>query len=111
ADVVVADGLLGNVTIKMAEAAVEMILTALRREVPRTIAGKVGGVLISSAVRRIRQQLDWREYGGAPLMGINGVAVVAHGRSDARAIRSAIRVAMQTSEAGLGQSIREALAA
>jgi glycerol-3-phosphate acyltransferase PlsX len=109
ADVVVADGFVGNVAIKMAEATVELILSTLREEIPRTWMGKLGGVLIRPGVRRIRGRIDWREYGGAPLLGIDGVVVVAHGRSDARAIRNAVRVAAQTVEAGLVGRIREAV--
>jgi phosphate acyltransferase len=92
ADVVVADGFVGNVAIKMAEATAELIFRTLRDEIPKTLQGKLGGALIRPGVRRIRARIDWREFGGAPLLGIDGVAVVAHGRSDARAIKNAIRV-------------------
>ena len=92
ADVVVADGFVGNVAIKMAEATAEFLFRNLRDEIPKTMRGKLGGVLIRPDVRRLRARLDWREFGGAPLLGIDGVAVVAHGRSDARAIKNAIRV-------------------
>jgi phosphate acyltransferase len=109
ADVIVADGFVGNVAIKMAEATTELILRSLREEIPRTLGGKVGGLLIRPGVNRIRGRIDWREYGGAPLLGIEGVAVVAHGRSDARAVRNAIRVAGQAIDAGLVDKIREAV--
>jgi phosphate acyltransferase len=109
ADVVVADGFAGNLTIKTAEATVELILRALRDEIPRSLAGKLGGLLIRGGVGRVRRQIDWREYGGAPLLGIQGVAVVAHGRSDATAIRNAIRSAEQALEAGLAGKIQEAI--
>ena len=92
ADVVVADGFLGNVAIKMAEATAEFLFRSLRDEIPKTLSGKVGGALIRPRVREIRDRIDWREFGGAPLLGIDGVAVVAHGRSDARAMKNAIRV-------------------
>jgi phosphate acyltransferase len=92
ADVVVADGFVGNVAIKMAEATAEFLFRALRDEIPKTLSGKVGGALIRPRVREIRDRIDWREFGGAPLLGIDGVAVVAHGRSDARAMKNAIRV-------------------
>ncbi|HEV2416032.1 MAG TPA: phosphate acyltransferase PlsX [Candidatus Dormibacteraeota bacterium] len=92
ADVVVADGFVGNIAIKMAEATAEFLFRALRDEIPKTLTGKVGGALIRPRVREIRDRIDWREFGGAPLLGIDGVAVVAHGRSDARAIKNAIRV-------------------
>ncbi len=110
ADVVVADGFVGNVAIKMAEATAELLFGVLREEIPRSMAGKLGGLLIRSRVRRIRRRLDWREFGGAPLLGIDGVTVVAHGRSDARAIENAVRVAAQAVEADLVGKIREALA-
>jgi len=109
ADVVVADGFAGNLTIKMAEATADLIFRTLRDEVPKGIRGKLGGLLIQPGVRRIRDRLDWREFGGAPLLGIDGIAVVAHGRSDARAFRNAIRVAREAVEARLVGKIREAV--
>ena len=92
ADVVVADGFVGNVAIKMAEATAEFLFRNLRDEIPKTFSGKLGGLLIRPRVQELRARIDWREFGGAPLLGIDGVAVVAHGRSDARAIKNAIRV-------------------
>src|ERR1700704_707810 len=91
ADVIVADGFVGNVAIKMAEATAEFLFRNLRDEIPKTMLGKLGGLLIRPGVRQLRARVDWREFGGAPLLGIDGVAVVAHGRSDARAIQNAIR--------------------
>jgi phosphate acyltransferase len=108
-DVVVTDGFVGNVTIKMGEATADLIMGTLREEIPRTLRGKIGGLLIRPSVDRIRRRLDWREFGGAPLLGIDGVAVVAHGRSDARAVRSAVGVAKQAVDAGLVDKIREAV--
>jgi phosphate acyltransferase len=92
ADVIVADGFVGNVAIKMAEATADFLFRNLRDEIPKTMRGKLGGLLIRPGVRQLRSRVDWREFGGAPLLGIDGVAVVAHGRSDARAIKNAIRV-------------------
>jgi glycerol-3-phosphate acyltransferase PlsX len=92
ADVIVTDGFVGNVAIKMAEATADFLFRNLRQEIPKTMLGKLGGMLIRPGVRQIRARIDWREFGGAPLLGIDGVAVVAHGRSDARAIKNAIRV-------------------
>ena len=110
ADVVVADGFVGNVAIKMAEATAEFLLRTLREELPRSPLGAVGGLLIRGRVGRIRARIDWREFGGAPLLGIDGVAVVAHGRSDARAIKNAVRVAKEAVEQGLVGKIKEAVA-
>jgi glycerol-3-phosphate acyltransferase PlsX len=106
ADVVVADGFVGNVAIKMAEATAEFLFRSLRDEIPKTMTGKLGGVLIRPRVREIRDRIDWREFGGAPLLGIDGVAVVAHGRSDARAIKNAIRVTRDAVENKLVAKIR-----
>ena len=106
ADVVVADGFVGNVAIKMAEATAEFLFRSLRDEIPKTFTGKVGGALIRPRVRQIRDRIDWREFGGAPLLGIDGVAVVAHGRSDARAMKNAIRVTRDAVENDLVGKIR-----
>jgi glycerol-3-phosphate acyltransferase PlsX len=106
ADVVVADGFVGNVAIKMAEATADFLFNSLRDEIPKTLTGKLGGLLIRPGVRQIRARIDWREFGGAPLLGIDGVAVVAHGRSDARAIKNAIRVTREAVENHLVGKIR-----
>lgn len=109
ADVIVADGFVGNIAIKMAEATADFIFRTLREEIPRRPSGMLGGLLIRPGVGQIRRRLDWREYGGAPLLGIDGVAVVAHGRSDARAFRNAVRVAKEAAETDLVRKIREAV--
>jgi phosphate acyltransferase len=106
ADVVVADGFVGNVAIKMAEATADFLFRNLREEIPKTLTGKLGGMLIRPRVREIRDRIDWREFGGAPLLGIDGVAVVAHGRSDARAMKNAIRVTREAVENDLVGKIR-----
>jgi glycerol-3-phosphate acyltransferase PlsX len=106
ADVIVADGFVGNVAIKMAEATAEFLFRNLREEIPKTMRGKLGGMLIRPGVRQLRAKIDWREFGGAPLLGIDGVAVVAHGRSDARAIKNAIRVARDAVQNQLVGKIR-----
>jgi phosphate acyltransferase len=105
-DVVVADGFVGNVAIKMAEATADFLFRNLRDEIPKTASGKVGGMLIRGQVRKLRDRIDWREFGGAPLLGIDGVAVIAHGRSDARAIKNAIRVTREAVDAQLVGKIR-----
>src|SRR3982075_4344461 len=106
ADVVVADGFVGNIAIKMAEATAEFLFRNLREEIPKTMRGKLGGLLIRPGVRQLRARIDWREFGGAPLLGIDGVAVIAHGRSDARAIKNAIRVTREAVENQLVGKIR-----
>ena len=109
ADVVVADGFVGNVAIKMMEATADFLFRTLREELPKSPLGLLGGLLIRGRVARIRARIDWREFGGAPLLGIDGVAVVAHGRSDARAIKNAIRVTKEAAEQDLVGKIREAV--
>ena len=109
ADVVVADGFVGNVAIKMMEATADFLFRTLREELPKSPLGLLGGLLIRGRVAKIRARIDWREFGGAPLLGIDGVAVVAHGRSDARAIKNAIRVTKEAVEQDLVGKIREAI--
>ena len=98
ADVVVTDGFTGNVALKLLEGTIHELLDALREEIAATARGKLGGLLIRPAARRLRTKLDPDEYGGAYLLGLRGLAVVAHGRSGRRAIANAIRLAARGAE-------------
>jgi glycerol-3-phosphate acyltransferase PlsX len=93
ADVVVTDGFTGNVALKLLEGTIGELLDALRSEIGATTAGKLGGLLIRPAARRLRTRLDPETYGGAYLLGLRGLAVIAHGNSSRRAIANAIRLA------------------
>jgi glycerol-3-phosphate acyltransferase PlsX len=93
ADVVVTDGFTGNVTLKALEGAVRTIMQGLRDEITSTALGKLGGLLIRPATRRLRKRLDPDAYGGAYLLGLRGIAVIAHGNSSRTAIANAIRLA------------------
>src|SRR6266516_135965 len=93
ADVVVTDGFTGNVALKLLEGTIRTILEALRAEITATTAGKLGGLLIRPAARRLRHRLDPDTYGGAYLLGLRGLAVIAHGNSSRTAIANAIRLA------------------
>jgi glycerol-3-phosphate acyltransferase PlsX len=93
ADVVVTDGFTGNVTLKLLEGTIKNLLDALRQEITATPRGKLGGLLIRPAARRLRDRLDPDTYGGAYLLGLRGLAVVAHGNSSSRAIANAVRLA------------------
>ena len=93
ADVVVTDGFTGNVALKLLEGTISELLDLLREEISATRRGKLGGLLIRPAARRIRTRLDPDTYGGAYLLGLRGLAVVAHGNSGRRAIANAIRLA------------------
>ncbi|MCS6800414.1 MAG: phosphate acyltransferase PlsX [Chloroflexota bacterium] len=107
ADVIVTDGFTGNVVIKLAEGVSETLFAILRDELTASIVTKVAAGFLRPAFRRIAKKLDYAEYGGAPLLGVRGLAIVAHGRSDARAIKAAIRVAKNA----IDQRLVEAIAA
>jgi phosphate acyltransferase len=93
ADVVVCDGFTGNIALKLMEGTIKSVLNALREEVSRTRRGRAGGLLIRGAARGLRDRLDPDTYGGAYLLGLNGIAVIAHGNSSAHAIANAIELA------------------
>jgi phosphate acyltransferase len=93
ADVVVTDGFTGNVALKALEGTIRTVLTGLRDEITATTRGKLGGLLIRPASRRLRRRLDPDTYGGAYLLGLRGLAVIAHGNSSRTAIANAIRLA------------------
>jgi glycerol-3-phosphate acyltransferase PlsX len=93
ADVVVTDGFTGNVTLKLLEGTITTLLDAFREEIAANTRGTVGGLLIRPAARRLRKRLDPDTYGGAYLLGLRGLAVIAHGNSSHTAIANAIRLA------------------
>lgn len=93
ADVIVCDGFAGNIVLKVSEGIGEFILGTLKEEVNRSLICKLGGLLMRPAFRRTMGRLDYAEYGGAPLLGVNGVCIISHGRSNSRAICNAIRAA------------------
>ena len=93
ADVVVTDGFTGNVVLKLLEGTISNLLEAFREEVTATATGKLGGLLIRPAGRRLRDRLDPDTYGGGYLLGLRGLAVIAHGNSSSKAIANAIRLA------------------
>ena len=93
ADVVVTDGFTGNVALKLLEGAIRTLLDSLREEITATATGKLGGLLIRPAARRLRHRLDPDTYGGAYLLGLRGLAVIAHGNSSRTAIANAVRLA------------------
>ena len=93
ADVVVTDGFTGNVALKLIEGTIRELLDALRTQIGATTRGKLGGLLIRPAARALRTELDPDTYGGAYLLGLRGLVVIAHGNSSRRAIASAIRLA------------------
>jgi phosphate acyltransferase len=93
ADVVVCDGFTGNVALKLMEGTIKAVLDALREEITSSRRGRFGGLLVRPAARALRKRLDPETYGGAYLLGLRGLAVIAHGNSSRRAIANAIRLA------------------
>jgi glycerol-3-phosphate acyltransferase PlsX len=110
ADVVVCDGFVGNVILKSAEGLADMLFRMIREEVERTPRTKMGYVLAKPAIDRFRQRTDYREYGAAPLLGVNGGCFIGHGSSNAWAIQNAIRRAVEFSSARLDRKIHDKIA-
>src|SRR3954470_9815273 len=95
ADVIVCDGFTGNVTLKVSEGLVETVEALLHDELAATFGGRVGYVLSRQAFRRFRRRVDYSEYGGAPLVGLNGLCIVGHGRSSAKAVANAVTMSVR----------------
>jgi glycerol-3-phosphate acyltransferase PlsX len=100
-DVIVCDGFTGNVTLKISEGLVETVQHLLHAELSSTFGTRVGYLLSRQAFRRFRKRLDAAEYGGAPLVGLNGLCIVGHGRSSAKAVRNAVAMAAKFVDDGL----------
>ena len=106
ADVVVCDGFVGNVVLKASEALGEMVNRTLREELTRTFRRKIGAMLARSAFDGLKKKMDYSEYGGAPLLGVKGGCIVCHGRSNAKAIKNAVRVAYDFARNRIDEKIR-----
>jgi glycerol-3-phosphate acyltransferase PlsX len=109
ADVIVCDGFIGNVALKISEGLVEHIGTTLKEALNSTLASQVGYVFARKAFANFKKKLDYSEYGGAPLLGVRGITIIGHGRSNANAIKNAIRVAAELSRAKLNEKIEQEL--
>lgn len=94
-DVVVTDGFVGNVALKVAEGVEEMITTLIRKEIKNSILARLGFPLMSHAFKNLKKKVDYAEYGGAPLLGLNKVCIISHGISGPKAIKNAIRIASE----------------
>jgi len=108
-DVVVTDGFTGNVALKISESLAEMLGAMIKEELTRDLRSKIGAALSTPAFTRFRKRVDYTEFGGAPLLGIDGEAIICHGRSPAKAIKNAVRVAAEWAKKGLNEHIRAAL--
>jgi glycerol-3-phosphate acyltransferase PlsX len=107
ADVVVCDGFTGNVALKTLEGTIRSVLTSLRAEIDASARAKLGSLLIRPAARRLRDRLDPETYGGAYLLGLRGLVVIAHGASSRRAVANAIRLAARGVEHGVVDHLAE----
>jgi glycerol-3-phosphate acyltransferase PlsX len=108
-DVVVCDGFIGNVALKVSEGLVDMVKQLLRESLEATISGKIGYALARSAFSDFKKRVDYSEYGGAPLLGVRGASIICHGRSNAKAIMNAIRVAKEFSDGKVNHRIEDEL--
>jgi len=109
ADVVVSDGFTGNVVVKLSEGLAMALMGVIKEEIKKRPLAILGGLLARPAFKAVAKRLDYREYGGGPLLGVDGVVIVAHGRSDAIAIKNAIRAAKKAVEGGILKAIKEGL--
>ncbi|MEK6697780.1 MAG: phosphate acyltransferase PlsX [Nitrospirota bacterium] len=106
-DVVVCDGFIGNVVLKLSEAVAEAIGVILKENIGDNLIRKLGYFMMKPAFRALKRKMDYAEYGGAPLLGVNGVSIISHGRSSDRAIKNAIRVAMELAKGEVNRHIQE----
>ncbi|NNF07813.1 MAG: phosphate acyltransferase PlsX [Candidatus Eisenbacteria bacterium] len=109
ADVVVTDGFSGNVMLKFAESVWPFLGAVVREEIGSNLQSKLGALMLKPSFKRLKTRMDYSEYGGAPLLGVNGISIVGHGRSDAKAVRNGIRFAAQLVRSGLNDAIRTEL--
>jgi len=110
ADVVVTDGFSGNVVIKLSEGVVSLLMRVMEEEIKRRPMAVLGALLAKSALREVKSRLDYSEYGGAPLLGVDGVVIIGHGRSNAKAIKNMVRVGKEAVEKGMLEAIKEGIA-
>jgi len=108
-DVIVCDGFVGNVALKVSEGLADMISSMLKESLKATVTRQIGYLLSRSAFRDFKKRIDYSEIGGAPLLGVKGVCIICHGRSDANAIKNAIRIAADFASSNMNQRIEEEL--
>jgi glycerol-3-phosphate acyltransferase PlsX len=109
-DVIVCDGFIGNIALKISEGVAQHIAAMLKESLQSTISSQVGYVLSRKAYKNFRKKIDYSEYGGAPLLGVKGVTVIGHGSSNPLAIKNAVRVATELVRGGVNERIEQELA-
>ena len=108
-DVIVCDGFIGNVALKISEGVAQLIVTMLKSALQSTLSAQVGSLLSRRAYQDFKKKIDYSEYGGAPLLGVRGVTVISHGSSNANAMKNAIRVAAGLARAKINEKIQQEL--
>jgi len=109
ADVIVCDGFVGNVVLKFGEGLARDLMSMIKEELKKNIFVKIGAALVFSQAKGLRKKTDYAEYGGAPLLGVNGVCIICHGTSQARAVKNAIRVAKECVEINVVECIKKSI--
>ena len=110
-DVIVCDGFIGNIALKISEGLAQHIVALLKNALRSTLSSQVGSLLSRRAYEDFKKKIDYSEYGGAPLLGVRGITVIGHGKSNANAIKNAIRVAAELARAKVNEKIEQGLAA
>ena len=106
-DVIVCDGFSGNVAIKVSESLSEMLTTLLREEVTHSVRSKIGYMFLQNGLKSMRQRTDYSEYGAAPLLGLNGLTMIGHGRSESKTVKNALRATSRLMDKGLNSKIQD----
>jgi glycerol-3-phosphate acyltransferase PlsX len=110
ADVVVTDGFSGNIVIKLSEGVAALLMEVMEEEIKKRPAAMLGALLARAALREVKSRLDYSDYGGAPLLGVDGVVIIGHGRSNVKAIKNMVRVGKEAVEKGMLKAIKEGIA-
>ena len=108
-DVVATDGFTGNIVLKLSEGVVDAVFRMVKDRLESSLRGRAGGALIRPAMQELKRSIDFAEIGGAPLIGVRGVVMICHGRSDGTAIKNAIRVSGELARAGLAEQMAKAI--
>ena len=108
-DVIITDGFVGNIALKVSEGVAEMLFEFFKKHVEKSLKGKIGYFLLKDIFKALRKKADYAEHGGMPLLGVDGVCIICHGKSNERAIRNAIVFAKSFVEKNLNESMKEAM--
>ncbi len=108
-DVITCDGFMGNIALKTAEGCSKAVVEVIKEEAQKSVSRMVGGALLYPAVRAMKKRFDWEETGGSPLLGVNGISIIAHGSSNSTAIMNALRVASESVSRNLTSCLQEDL--